>query len=141
MNLHRTIAEALVKQAKDSQSPLFGMLEGKDTHQVCHTIFVSYRSSGGQGRGLRLSDEGLQLMKAFFKCYDVSLTPGYKLSLPHLLYLDRIAEMPYWVSDKHCALFDSDLAMMLRLTEGKIQDLVESRFRLNSSDNYLNPNS
>lgn len=139
MNLHQRIAEAIISQAKASQSPLYGMIEDLDLQQVCHKLFSSYRGASGAPRGLRLSDEGLQLMKAFFKCYDVNLPPGYRTKLPHLIYMDRVSQMPYWMNEKYCALFDSELAMMLKLAEGRIQDLIESRFRLTSSDNTLNP--
>lgn len=140
MSLHQKIAKAVIAQAEVTQSPLCGLLEGKDVKQVCHTIFASYRaSSEGSNKGLRLSDAGLQLMKAFFKCYDVPLAPGYKQKLPHLIYMDRVSRMPYWMNDKYCAMFDSELAMMLRLAEGRIQDLIDSRFRLTSSEDYLNP--
>lgn len=139
MNLHQKIAEAVIAQAQAAQSPLMGLLDGKDLQQVCHVIFASYRGASGQAKGLRLSDEGLQLMKAFFKCHEIYLTPGYKQKLPHLLYMDRVSKMPYWMNDKYCALFDSELAMMLRLADGRIQDLVDSRFRLNCSDEYMNP--
>jgi hypothetical protein len=139
MNLHRKIAEAVIAQATTTQSPLAGMLEGKDPQQACHVIFSSYRGGSDQAKGMRLSDEGLQLLKAFFKCHDVYLVPGYKQTLPHILYMDRVAKMPYWMNDKYCAMFDSELAMMLRLAEGRIQDLVDSRFRLTSSGGSLTP--
>jgi hypothetical protein len=137
MNQHQKIAEALITQATVTQSPLVSLLEGKDPQQACYVIFASYRGAANQSKGFRLSDEGLQLMKAFFKCYDVELAPGYRGKLSHLLYMDRVARMPYWMNDKYCSLFDSELAMMLRLAEGRIQDLIDSRFRLTSSGTNL----
>lgn len=137
--MHQKIAELLVQQAKSSGSPLLSLLEGKDIQEVCFTIFQTYRGSAGRSaKGMRLSDVGLQLMKAFFKCYEVKLAPAYKISSPHLIYLDRVNKMPYWLNSSYCCMFDSELAMMLRLADGDIQTLIESRFRLSSGDDTLN---
>lgn len=137
--IHQKIAELLVQQADQTQSPLKGLLEDKDPQQVCHLIFASYRGNSELAKGMRLSDEGLQLMKAFFKSYEVKLIGGYKITAPHLIYLDRVNRMPYWLNNEYATFFDSELAMMLKLVDGSIQGLIESRFRLTSSENYLNP--
>lgn len=142
MTIHQKIAEALIKQAEAKSSPLKNLLDGKSIQQVCHLIFMNYREGNGkQIKGLRLSDVGLQLMKAFFQVNDVMLTPGYKITAPHLIYMDRVNRMPYWLNNSYCAMFDSDLAMMLKLADGKIQGLIDMRYRLVSSGSSLNPDS
>lgn len=140
MTIHQKIAEALVIQADAKSSPLKSLLDGKTVQQVCHLIFMNYREGDGRTvKGLRLSDTGLQLMKAFFQCHDVTLTPGYRITAPHLIYMDRVNRMPYWFNSSYCAMFDSELAMMLKLADGKIQSLIDMRYRLVSSDSTLNP--
>ncbi len=139
--IHQKISELLVKSTSDSGHPLKSLLDGKSIQQVCHLVFMSYRENGGSSKGLRLSDSGLQLMRACFKSIDIPFTPQiYRREMPlaHILYLDRVSNMPYWVDRRLLCTFDSDLAMMLRLGDGLIQTLIDSRFRLVSSDNTLN---
>lgn len=138
MNLQQRIAQILLAQATAQEHPLKSLIEGQTINQICHTIFHSYRGNTQGARGLRLSDLGLQLMKTFFKSHEVKLVGGYEVTLPHLLYLDRVSTMPYWLNDDHMCTFDSDLAMMLVLGDGCIQNLIDTRYRLVSSGDSLN---
>jgi hypothetical protein len=134
MSVHHKIAALIIELAEKQQHPLRTLITGETPSDACHQIFSSYRGGATSGKGLRLSDVGLQLMKTFFKCYEIPLPGGYKITAPHLIYLDRIAEMPYWLNHQYISVFDSDLAMMLRLMDGNLQSLVDSRYRLDTSD-------
>jgi hypothetical protein len=138
MSLQQKIAKIVVDQTRSSGSPQWGLLDGRTTQEVCYLLFSSYRGEGTTAKGLRLSDTGLQLMRACFKSYEIQLAYETKLKLPHILYMERVTKMPYWMNHKICVLFDSELAMMLRLVEGRIQDLIDTRFRLTAIDNSLN---
>jgi hypothetical protein len=89
-------------------------------------------------KGLRLSDTGLQLMQCHIQAYRVNLGEAYRVKLQHLLYLERVSKLPYHLQDskvlslgdKFFITFDGELAMMLKLADGKIDTLIETRFRL-----------
>lgn len=130
MNVQYRISQLLIKQSEEQQHPLRTLIPTDDPSETCHFLFSNYRGDLETGKGFRLSDVGLQLMKTFFKSHEVALPGGYKLAKNHLIYLDRIAVMPYWINDSYIISFDSDLAMMLKLNDGSIQNLLDSRFRI-----------
>lgn len=134
MSIHHKITSLIIEMAEKQKHPLRTLITAPTPGEACHQIFSNYRGGDALGKGLRLSDVGLQLMKTFFKCYEIALPGGYRVTMPHLLYLDRTAEMPYWLNHQYISVFDSDLAMMLRLVDGSIQGLIDSRYRLDSSD-------
>lgn len=138
MTIQSKIASILMTQAIETDNPLKSILDGLTIQEVCYLIFHSYRGTAVSAKGMRLTDMGLNLLKTFFKCYDIDLKPGYQLKLPHLLYLDRVSTMPYWIDNSYCAMFDSELGMMFKLTEGDIVALIESRFRLTGIKGIIN---
>lgn len=137
MTIQAQIADLLLQQAILVDSPLKSLLTGKDTQQVCYMIFHSYRGNEKTARGLRLSDVGLNLLKAFFKCYNINMSPGYKIKMPHLIYLDRVCKMPYWISNEYLAIFDTELGMMLKMSDGNLDTLIEARFRLSQESTKI----
>jgi hypothetical protein len=139
MTIQAKIAELLVAQSLATDSPLKNMIVGKDTQEICQLIFKNYRGDPCSAKGLKLSEVGLQLMKSFFKGYDIPMAEGYKVKLPHLLYLDRVSTLPYFINNKMFTTFDSDLAMMLRLSDGKIETLIEAKYRLQFDKNSFLP--
>jgi hypothetical protein len=124
------IAELLIKHATEQNHPLRSFTDGKSPQEVCYLIFHSYRGNERSARGWRLSEVGLQLLKTFFKCYHIQMPAGYAVKLPHLLYLDRVSSMPYWLSDKDLTVFDTELGAMLKMCDGSLDLLIETRFRL-----------
>ena len=124
------IAELLIQHATEQNHPLRSFTDGKTAQEVCYLIFHSYRGNENSARGLRLSEVGLQLLKTFFKCYHIAMPAGYAIKLPHLLYLDRVSTMPYWLSDTDLTVFDTELGVMLKMSDGSLERLIETRFRL-----------
>jgi hypothetical protein len=137
MSIQTDIASILVQQATITENPLKSMVDGLSIQEVCYLIFHSYRGNDKSAKGMRLSDMGLNLLKAFFKCNNVKMPGGTKITLPHLLYLDRVSQMPYWVSDEYLAIFDTELGMMLTLAAGNLNHLIDSRFRLTSGTSKI----
>lgn len=131
------IAYELVRHATEQEHPLRSLVDGLTTQEVCYLIFHSYRGNEESARGLRLSEVGLQLLKTFFKCYHVQMPAGYAIKLPHLLYLDRVSKMPYWLSDKDVVLFDTELGVMLKMSDGSLDGLIETRFRLTMNGTHI----
>jgi hypothetical protein len=138
MTIQTKIAELLVAQFNESGNPLKSIIDGKTTHEICQLIFVNYRGTLDSIKGLRLSDTGLQLMQCHIQAYHVNLGEAYRVKLQHLLYLERVSKLPYHLQDskvlslgdKFFITFDGELAMMLKLADGKIDTLIETRFRL-----------
>lgn len=144
MTIQVKIADLLITQLTASNNPLKKMVEGKTMQEVCQLIFINFRGApGNTAKGLKLSDIGLQLLKTYVQSYDVFLGEGVRVTLPHLLYLDRISILPFYIdnktSKKVLTTFDSDLAMMLKLADGKIDTLIETRFRLQIDGSSLQP--
>jgi hypothetical protein len=131
------IADELIRHATEQEHPLRSFVDGLTTQEVCYLIFHSYRGNENAARGLRLSEVGLNLLKSFFKSYHVQMPAGYAIKLPHLLYLDRVSKMPYWLSDKDLTLFDTELGAMLKMTDGSLDNLIEARFRLVSDSKQI----
>lgn len=131
------IANELIRHATEQEHPLRSLIDGMTAQEVCYLIFHSYRGNEQSARGMRLSEVGLQLLKTFFKCYHVQMPAGYAVKLPHLLYLDRVSKMPYWLSDKDITLFDTELGVMLKMADGSLDGLIETRFRLQMNGNQL----
>ena len=137
MSIQTNIASILVQQATLTDNPLKSMVEGLSIQEVCYLIFHSYRGNETSAKGMRLSDVGLNLLKSFFKSSNIKLPGGSKITLPQLLYLDRVSQMPYWISDAHITIFDTELGMMLKLVEGNLNALIDSRFRLTSGSSKI----
>lgn len=119
------------------ESPLLSFIKDKSDHDAVKVLFANARGSDG-ATGWRLSDVGLQLMKTCFKCYDVTLRFSRKHPHPHhLIYLDRVSNFPYWLSPTHLSTFDGDLAMMLKLADSDLGNLIATRFRLTLDDDFM----
>ena len=87
--------------------------------QIARLMFSNYRS----GRGFRLTNFGLQLMKTCYRSYEVDLI-SKKITSPEILYLDRNASLPYHLQGVQLILFESDLGMKIKLAGGSIKRLV-----------------
>lgn len=147
MTIQIKIAELLVAQFNESGNPLKSLIDGKTTREICQLIFVNYRGTLDSIKGLRLSDVGLQLMLCHIQAYRVNLGEAYCVKLPHLLYLERVSKLPYFLpeakplslGEKVFTSFDGELAMMLKLADGKIDTLIETRFRLQFDKSSILP--
>lgn len=131
------ITSILIQQATEKASPLLSLVADQTVSDACWSVFASVRGKDGSKRGMLLSEVGLQLMRSFFKCHDIKLAPGYKVKTTHLIYMDRVNRMPYWFNDTHAILFDSEVALMLRMVDGDIQRLIDTRFRLDPATEGL----
>lgn len=132
MTVQYQIAELIRSKLTADNHPLLGMVQMRSTEEICKLVFYSFRGSDGNVKGLRLSGEGLALTKICFKSYDFPFPalPAKTVKLPHLLYLDRISTFPYYIDGKVFVTFDSDLAMMLKLSDGKLDTLIDAKYRL-----------
>jgi hypothetical protein len=131
MTIQFQIAELIRSTLTAQNNPLLSMVETLSTEDICKLIFYSFRGTDDNVKGLRLSNDGLILTKTCFKSYEFpEQGRGTRVKLPHLLYLDRISTFPYFINAKLFVTFDSELAMMLRLSDAKIETLIQAKYRL-----------
>lgn len=91
--------------------------------QVMTLMFTSVRGKGSAARGMRLTSYGLDIMGESFKCVEIKLRDGKNLHAADLVYLDRNARLPYFVSGDKIVVFETFLGMKLRLWDGDIAQL------------------
>lgn len=74
-----------------------------------------------------LSSFGLRLMMVYFKSYEIEIPGEGPLGPRELLYLDRRAKLPYYIHQNgNLTMFDADLSIKLKLSDGDIATLAES---------------
>lgn len=88
-------------------------------------MFSNFRGKGEESRGLRLTNMGLEVMRAYFKSYDIALPEGHQIDIRRLLYLDRRATLPFFYSHDKLVLFEGDLGLKLKLADGDLDILME----------------
>ena len=93
--------------------------------EIVRMMFSNYRGREKNARGLRLTHIGLMLMKEYFKAYEIALPADHKIGNRELLYLDKRATLPYYLSSDKLVLFESELGIKLKLADGDLSILME----------------
>lgn len=108
-------------------TPLTRVLKAKTDEQIVRMMFMNYRGRETAARGLRLTNFGVQVMRGYFKAYEIAAPPQPKeLDASELLYLDRKAKLPYHIADTGgLTMFDQELGIKLMLADGDITVLIE----------------
>jgi len=81
-------------------------------------MFSNIRYGDGDLRGLQLTQGGLAIMQSFFKSYRVEFPDQATFSSRHILYLDRMCQMPWWAVSTlpvTITFFEPGLAMKAKL--------------------------
>jgi hypothetical protein len=116
--IHATIIRAL--RSRLGATPLADHLTQWDDEQIVRRLFCNYRD----GRGLRLSQFGQQLMQHCFKSYEFETDESEHQHAACLLFLDNRAKMPYYWEKGKLVIYDTKFAGWLRLV-GSMRTLVE----------------
>lgn len=125
MSIHLAILAAMRKAHAASPHPLAQELSEEDATLI-RKYFSNYRAGDPDNpRGLRLTPDGLVIMKCFFKNWDVELSSDYRINTMHLIYFDRICTMPWFLSSRQLTLFEPELAMRAKLV-GDLEVLKEA---------------
>lgn len=90
--------------------------------QLIRMMFSNYR--GTSQRGMRLTRLGLELMLGCFQAFDVKLSGRDQINSQEILYLDRKARLPYYLSLERIVLFESGLGMLVKLADGDLSTLI-----------------
>lgn len=117
--IHKSIVSHIRETSKDDND-FISLIELTD-EQIIRRMFSNYRGE----RGMRLTQFGLETMRQFFKGYEIKVPENEKIRPVHLIFLDKIAKMPYHCGDKEMIIYDSILAVRLRLVDGRLSILME----------------
>lgn len=125
MNLHLRIIGAIRLQHEKGAQPAGAVFDDLTDEELVRVVFANFR--GGllsKGRGLRLTNGGLAIMQSYFTVYKVQFDPVPVYNARHILFLDRIARMP-WTIDHEGSLWtmDAQLAMRAKLV-GDLDTLI-----------------
>lgn len=123
--IHGLIFKAIRAQYEKTQNPLGHDVVHDDDEYLIHRYFRNVRGTGASARGLRLTDEGVEMMKSFFAHWIISLPADYTPKTQHIIFMDRIATMPWHLHGPTLTLFEPDLAMRLKLV-GDIDSLINA---------------
>jgi hypothetical protein len=131
--VHRIIIDLLRTYTVADENPLGMTLAGLTDEATVRYVFSNYRNNGGRAKGLQLTETGLQLMKCYFKAYEIKTPESHSIAstfarLPkarHLAYLDRHATLPYFCNAEYVTLFEISLGTKLKLAGGDIQILID----------------
>lgn len=97
------------------------MIAQWDDAQLARRLFFNYRD----GKGLRLTRFGHQVLQHCFACFDFELGSGESLHPQQMLFLDRRARLPYYCDAERLAVYDPLFAVQLRLVDGRVATLIE----------------
>lgn len=122
--IHGLIFNAIRREYEKTPNPLGHDVFHDEDEYLIHRYFRNIRGRDENARGLRLSDEGLDMMKAFFASWALPLPEGYVHLPRHIIYLDRITSMPWHLGNGFLTFFEADLAMRAKLA-GDIESLMK----------------
>jgi len=124
--VHVKILKLLREAVVQGQNPLGQTILNTADDMALRTLFRSYRGTNADNaRGLRLSDLGLQLMKCYFKPFEIALSADHKINAQYLIFLERKARLPYHYGQETMVLFETVLGLQLKLADGNLQTLID----------------
>jgi hypothetical protein len=86
-------------------------------------VFKNVRNVDGNIAGLRLTKDGLALLRKRFACWSLAMEKGFIPKPCHLLFFDRTCTMPWYLDSSVLVLFEPQLAMRAKLV-GDIDQLL-----------------
>lgn len=119
MSIHVSLVKLIRKMNTDKPAACAVEVPNMTDEEVMRMMFTNFR--GGhkdQLSGLQLSQGGLAIMKKFFKAYPIEFPNQLTFSSRHILYLDRMATMPWHATPMlpvTITFFEPDLAMKAKL--------------------------
>ena len=104
---------AYLRKAADPKLEQFGLLSD---HQIVQLMF---------SHGLRLTEFGVEIMQRHFQSCRIAIAEQELERPAHLMFLDTMAKLPYFVGDDFLITYDHIMALRLRLVEGYLSILVQ----------------
>lgn len=125
MSQHLQVVQALRKAYKAKPHPVAVVIDDNDDMGLVRLLFKNFRGGNeGENRGLALTNGGLAIMQLYFRSYTINMPDDYVPQSKHLLYMDRLASMPWYLDRENLILFEPELAMRAKLA-GDIETLIQ----------------
>lgn len=110
-----SIIRVLKIQSKKRPDLFSNDFENEPDDILVRRFFSNYRQDDQSRHGMRLTQEGFEVMSKFFQHYMISFPKDYLIKSRHLIFLDRACTMPWYLAPTRLALFEPELAMQLKL--------------------------
>lgn len=106
-------------RSSDTKSSLLSLSDD----DLLRRIFKNIRGRKPDRAGLRLTHDGMKLIRPLMRGYEVTVPP---LSCRAFLYLENYSRHPYYYSRKNNTLvvFDDELGVELMLRSGDLESLM-----------------
>jgi hypothetical protein len=124
--VHSSIISYLREMNARDAHPSLKKFDTMTDEQIVRLMFQNFRGRDKTARGLRLTNHGLEIMRAFFQAYEIESCDGRRPGSSELVYLDRRAKLPYHIQENgSLVMFDPELGIKLKLADGDIRTLIE----------------
>jgi hypothetical protein len=114
--VHAIILQVL----REAADPLLTSLLDRPDEQIIHRMFSNHRGE----RGVRLTKFGNEIMRHYFRSYEIRLPQDEEIKPRHLIFLDEHMALPYFLDTQCIVVFDDELGVKLRLVDGRLSILV-----------------
>lgn len=123
MNIHEQIIAKILEDANNepANQALVSSLNNHTLHEICHLFFGSYRN----GKGMKLTRHGHEILKHFYESYEVKFPEDFRTVNKHLIFLDRFVRFPYFLTKNSIFLFDTTDGVNIKIVGGDLDLLIE----------------
>lgn len=115
MTTQQRIVELLRSKYKEDPCILGSSLLSLTDEELIRNMFINYRKTSDGARGLRIHGEAELLLSYYFDSYKIHLGDPYVVKPAHLVFLDRVTTMPWYINAEGLVLFERELAMRARM--------------------------
>ena len=123
--VHRSIIKHIRAASTEDGGKVAMAFANLTDEQMVRMMFSNYRGRDDGARGLRLTNFGLETMKTYFQCHEISFEKDHRVKPNEILYLDRRASLPYFYNHEKIVVFETELGIKLKLADGEIATLIE----------------
>lgn len=123
--IHSAIIKHIRNAIADGSSKADVFLGTLDDSALLRLMFANYRGNKTETRGMRLTNIGVEIMRCHFMFYDIERPEARDISSKELIFLERRAVLPYFLSRERIVTFESELGIKLKLAGGDVTILME----------------
>jgi len=114
----------LAREALSSgDTPLDEAYASMTDEELAKQMFFSYRGDTvDSGGSLRLTSFGLAALQKLYESHEIAFKRGYELKARHILKVERLCRLPYWLDAKipKMIVFDPDFATFANMLQGDL---------------------
>lgn len=123
--IHSAILKHIRTSIAEGSSKADHYLGTLDDAELLRLMFANYRGNKVETRGMRLTNIGVEIMRCHFMFYDIERPEPRDISSKELIFLERRAVLPYFLSRERIVTFESELGIKLKLAGGDVAILME----------------